>query len=165
MIRDPSPAPARVRTLSSKVGIVRNSIPVAIALAFLVGCAHKAKDAPSDATAAGVTQPAAQQATAAATRPPPPVDEGWPRTYASGETPTKIYQPQLESWDGFALKASAAVEVDPAGAEPVFGIAQLTASSGRGSRALGVAVGAGAAAVSPTTSAEAVSAADATRAA
>ena len=73
-------------------------------------------------------KPATAQATAAAPGlPPPPVDEGWPRSYASGDTPTKIYQPQLESWDGFTLKASAAVEVDPVGGEPVFGIAQMTA--------------------------------------
>ena len=106
---------------------MRTSILVAFTLAVFAGCAHKAPEAPADTTQAGTAQPVGQQATAAGTLPPPPVDEGWPRTYASGETPTKIYQPQLESWDGFALKASAAVEVDPVGGEPVFGIAQMTA--------------------------------------
>jgi len=105
---------------------MRTSILAAFALAVFAGCAHKAREAPADTTQAGVA-PAGHQATAAAALPPPPVDEGWPRTYASGETPTKIYQPQLESWDGFTLKASAAVEVDPVGGESVFGIAQLTA--------------------------------------
>ena len=108
--------------------IARNSIPLAIALAVLTGCAHKAQEASPDTASSATSQPAAAQATAAAPGlPPPPVDEGWPRSYASGDTPTKIYQPQLESWDGFTLKASAAVEVDPVGGEPVFGIAQMTA--------------------------------------
>ena len=55
------------------------------------------------------------------------MDQGWPRTYASGGTTSKIFEPQLEAWDGFTLKANAAVEIDPAGAEPVFGLAQMTA--------------------------------------
>jgi hypothetical protein len=103
------------------------SIPVAIALAVLAGCAHKPKEEPSAAAPQGKTQAAAQQTAAPATIPPPPVDQGWPRTHDSGTTTTKIFQPQLESWDGFTLKANAAVEVDLVGAEAVFGLAHMTA--------------------------------------
>lgn len=53
--------------------------------------------------------------------------EGWPRTHASGGTTSRIFQPQLDSWDGFALKANAAVEIDQAGKQPVFGVARFTA--------------------------------------
>lgn len=106
---------------------MRTSIPVAIALAVLVGCAHKPSDAPSASAPPAAQQAGAQESTPAETLPPPPVDEGWPRTYESGGTASKIFQPQLESWDGFTLNARAAVEVDPVGGEPVLGIAQMTA--------------------------------------
>jgi hypothetical protein len=37
--------------------------------------------------------------------------EGWPREVASGHSTFTVYQPQLESWDGFNLEAFAAVSI------------------------------------------------------
>ena len=101
---------------------MRHGTAVLIALALFAGCAHKGKEAPSATGAPTATQATAQPAT-----PPPPVDQGWPRTYTTSGTTSKSFEPQLEAWDGFTLKANAAVEVDPAGAEPVFGLAKMTA--------------------------------------
>ena len=107
--------------------MIRNSLPIALAVVLLLGCAHKGKDTTSETSAPAPQTAIAGPSPGAAPQPPPPVDQGWPRNYAAGDTPVKIYQPQLESWDGFTLKGNAAVEIDPVGGEPVFGIAQLTA--------------------------------------
>ncbi len=58
----------------------------------------------------------------------PPPDTGWPRILAgSGQTFT-VYQPQLDSWDGFTLEAHAAVAVETGGEQPpVFGVVNLSA--------------------------------------
>ena len=107
---------------------MRNRIIVAIALAMLAGCAHKGKEASSAADTSTTT---AVVTTAATTPAQPPAlrrpTTGWPRTFVNGGTTSKIYQPQLESWDGFTLKGNAAVEIDQTGAEPVFGVVHLTA--------------------------------------
>ncbi|HLO26645.1 MAG TPA: hypothetical protein VK187_11060 [Geobacteraceae bacterium] len=53
----------------------------------------------------------------------PPVDEGWPRELTSNGMTAMIYEPQVDSWDGFNLKAHAAVAVRPAPKqEPVYGV-------------------------------------------
>ena len=108
---------------------MRNRIIVAIAIAVLSGCAHKGKEASSSPTDTSIgTQPSSSTAATTAAQPPaPPPDTGWPRTFVNSGATSKIYQPQLESWDGFALKGTAAVEVDQTGAEPVFGVIHLTA--------------------------------------
>jgi len=107
----------------------RSGFAIAFALTLLIGCAHKGNDATSESPPASSTPQimTSGQASGAPPQPPPPPDQGWPRSYSSGDTPVTIYQPQLESWDGFTLKANTAVEIDPVGGEPVFGIAQLTA--------------------------------------
>jgi len=52
----------------------------------------------------------------------------WPRTSDIGGAKCTIYQPQLDSWDGFHFTARAAVSVLPAGAhEPIFGVLDVTA--------------------------------------
>lgn len=57
-------------------------------------------------------------------------NEGWPREVKSGDTTFKIYQPQLESWDGVMLQAYVAIEVKAAGSEkPSYGAALLSAST------------------------------------
>ena len=47
----------------------------------------------------------------------------WPRTFDSGGTRIAIYQPQIDTWEGTALKARSAVAVTPAGAkDPRLGV-------------------------------------------
>ena len=54
-------------------------------------------------------------------------EEGWPREVKSGNTTFKIYQPQLESWDGALLQAYVAIEVKVAGSDkPSYGAALLS---------------------------------------
>ena len=57
-----------------------------------------------------------------------PVDEGWPRTLAANGMTAVVYEPQVDSWDGFNLSAHAAVSVRPDGEEePVYGVMTFTA--------------------------------------
>lgn len=52
----------------------------------------------------------------------------WPKTSNVGGAQYSFYQPQLDSWDGYLLKAHAAVSVREAGApEPVFGMIEFSA--------------------------------------
>ena len=63
---------------------------------------------------------------AAQTEPAQP--DPWPRVITQGGATNIIYQPQLDSWDGFLLKARAAVAIQPAGApEPVYGVIEISA--------------------------------------
>ena len=58
----------------------------------------------------------------------PTLDGGWPKVYSRGDDSIAIYQPQINSWSGNALRARAAVGVKPAGSkESVFGIIGLEA--------------------------------------
>ncbi len=69
----------------------------------------------------------------------PPVDttdnninipaDAWPRQFKLADgTAYILYQPQLQSWDGFSLKAIAAVSVLPEGAKsPSYGVIELKA--------------------------------------
>jgi hypothetical protein len=68
--------------------------------------------------------------------PPPaphPADvtpDPWPKTSQVGGTTYTIYQPQLDSWDGYLFKGQSAVSVQPAGvAEPIFGVLQFSAKT------------------------------------
>ena len=56
----------------------------------------------------------------------PPVDLGWPRIFSGNGQAFTVYQPQLDSWDGFTLEAHAAVAL-AAGADepPLFGVVSL----------------------------------------
>lgn len=64
----------------------------------------------------------------------PPVtaltDTGWPRQITSGQTVITIYEPQIDSWDGFRLagRAAAAVREGTASA-PVYGILHFKADT------------------------------------
>ena len=52
----------------------------------------------------------------------------WPMSMDIAGVKCTIYQPQLKEWDGYHLKAIAAVSVLPAGAqEPIFGVIDITA--------------------------------------
>src|SRR5512137_498535 len=56
-------------------------------------------------------------------------DHGWPRVFktADGATYT-VFQPQIDSWDGFTLKSYEAVAVQlPGAGQPLYGVAYLTA--------------------------------------
>ena len=58
----------------------------------------------------------------------PPVDEGWPRALTSNGMTAMIYEPQVDSWDGFNLKSHAAVAVRrTAKGEPVYGVVNFKA--------------------------------------
>ncbi|HJV35791.1 hypothetical protein, partial [Geomonas sp.] len=64
----------------------------------------------------------------------PPAEEvtpdPWPKTTSREGTTYTLYQPQLDSWDGYRLKAHAAVSVKPASAaEPVFGMLAFSAAT------------------------------------
>jgi len=62
------------------------------------GALSPAALAATDASAQGTSQPAPGQ------------DSPWPLTIKSGVTTLSLYQPQLDSWDGFTLKARMAVQ-------------------------------------------------------
>ena len=54
-------------------------------------------------------------------------DEPWPRTITSADTTLTIYQPQIEAFDGFTTRATAAVSVARTGRDAqVFGIVSVT---------------------------------------
>jgi len=54
----------------------------------------------------------------------------WPRVIFRDGVTNTIYQPQLESWDYFTLKAASAVAVQPNGApQPTFGTIDLQAKT------------------------------------
>jgi hypothetical protein len=56
---------------------------------------------------------------------PPP--DPWPRVSKANGATTTIYQPQLDSWDGFTLSAHSALAVQPSGADqPVYGVVNFT---------------------------------------
>ncbi|HKR59071.1 MAG TPA: hypothetical protein VJS64_05005, partial [Pyrinomonadaceae bacterium] len=62
---------------------------------------------------------------------PPPEQvspDPWPKTAQLNGAKFTLYQPQLESWDGYNLVGHAAVSVLPAGAKsPVFGAINISA--------------------------------------
>lgn len=72
------------------------------------------------AHAAPAKTPAATQAQAAAS-------PTWPQVLTSGDTKLTIYQPQLDSWDGYTLQARAAVEATGADGKSTYGIVQFSA--------------------------------------
>ncbi len=52
----------------------------------------------------------------------------WPRVYVQAGTTNTLFQPQINSWDGYFLNARAAVAIQAAGAsEPLFGVIDLSA--------------------------------------
>ena len=65
--------------------------------------------------------------------PPSPEDvtpDPWPKISRVDGTTYTIYQPQIDSWDGYILQAKSAVSVLPAGAnEPVFGVLNFSAKT------------------------------------
>jgi hypothetical protein len=71
----------------------------------------------SNVQAAQPTAPAVQTATAPT----------WPQVLTAGDTKLTIYQPQLDSWDGYTLQARAAVEATGADGKSTYGIVQFSA--------------------------------------
>ncbi len=82
--------------------------------------AAPAPDASVAATPAAVaTAPASEEAAA---------DTGWPKILSANGQGFTVYQPQLDSWDGFTLEAHAAVAMESGGEQPpIFGVVNLTA--------------------------------------
>ncbi len=61
-------------------------------------------------------------------KPAPATDEGWPRTYQSGNLEFTVYQPQLDAWDGNRLDFHMAVSAGEKGSQsPAFGVVWMTA--------------------------------------
>jgi hypothetical protein len=58
-----------------------------------------------------------------------PRDDGWPRSYSSEGTGVTIYEPQIESWDGFNLKSHSAVAVKRGKKEIVYGVVSFSAQT------------------------------------
>jgi hypothetical protein len=59
-----------------------------------------------------------------------PIDTGWPRVAKSGNLTVTLYQPQLQTWNQYTLKAYGAVLIESAGAEsPTYGVYWFTAKS------------------------------------
>ncbi|MGE5346262.1 MAG: hypothetical protein ACM3JH_09930 [Acidithiobacillales bacterium] len=75
--------------------------------------------------APGAGGPALGQAAKA----PDNTDRGWPRVYKAGGTEVVLFQPQVDSWEGYKkLTARLAVSVRPKGAEkPEYGVLELEA--------------------------------------
>jgi hypothetical protein len=76
-------------------------------------------------------QTAAQPAQQAATTPVAALtDTGWPRTITGPNVSILLYQPQVDSWDGFHLTGRAAVAATETGAKsPQFGIITFSAQT------------------------------------
>src|SRR5471032_2988453 len=51
----------------------------------------------------------------------------WPQVLNAGDTKLTIYQPQLDSWDGYTLQARAAGEATGADGKSTYGIVQFSA--------------------------------------
>jgi hypothetical protein len=73
---------------------------------------------PLSGTQAAPAQPPANEAPAA---------PSWPQVLAAGDTKLTIYQPQLDSWDGYTLNARAAVEATGTDGKSTYGIVQFSA--------------------------------------
>ncbi|MGB8922782.1 MAG: autotransporter [Pseudomonas sp.] len=71
------------------------------------------------AAPATATKPAATDAA--------PSAPTWPQVITSGKAKLTVYQPQLDSWDGYTLNARAAVEATGADGKPTYGIVQFSA--------------------------------------
>jgi hypothetical protein len=56
-----------------------------------------------------------------------PTAPSWPQVLAAGDTKLTIYQPQLDSWDGYTLNARAAVEATGTDGKSTYGIVQFSA--------------------------------------
>ena len=119
---------------------VSRAASVICTLMFLVVMSQPApaKQATTAKPAAAPAKPAAQPAAGqpAATQPTPApevvalTDSGWPRIITSGQIRITVYQPQIDSFDGFRLSGRAAVAVaETTGATPVYGIVQVSADA------------------------------------
>jgi hypothetical protein len=86
-----------------------------------------APQAASDPTSDIVSAPAPVAAAEAASD-EVPADNGWPRILSAKGQNFTVYQPQLDSWDGFTLEAHAAVAMESGGEQPpIFGVVTLSA--------------------------------------
>ncbi len=72
----------------------------------------------------------AEDTTLPAPHPADVTPDPWPKVSQVGGATYTIYQPQLDSWDGYLFKGQSAVSVQPAGeAEPIFGVLQFSAKT------------------------------------
>lgn len=70
---------------------------------------------------AGATSPPLE------THAPQPATTQWPLVINSGTTRLTVYQPQLDSWDGYTLQARAAIEASDKSGKSTYGILHINA--------------------------------------
>jgi hypothetical protein len=69
---------------------------------------------------------AASLAATPTSKPPAPIDGGWPRDHQTSVGTVTVYQPQLDSWDGHRLAVYSAIAVkEKPESTPLFGVAWL----------------------------------------
>lgn len=107
------------------------SAACALAVMAIMAVPSPAAQSASTKTPPPQTKPPTQSA---GTKPAPDVsaltDAGWPRIITSGQTRITVYQPQIDSFDGFRLAGRAAVAVaEQADAPPIYGIVQVSADA------------------------------------
>jgi hypothetical protein len=97
----------------------------AVCVAALTIAGATAKPAAPTSGQAAPAKPAQSQPAVTAL-----TETGWPRDITSGTTKITIYQPQIDSYDGFRLTGLAAAAVaEKADAPPVYGILNLAAET------------------------------------
>lgn len=87
-----------------------------LSLLFAIGISTSMAQAPAPTVA-----PAPAKAPAANAEP------DWPHVVTSGTTTLTLYQPQIDSWDGYTLLARAAVAAADKGGKSTYGILHLSA--------------------------------------
>ena len=112
--------------------VVRRAAWVACTLGLLAALAEPTPAGQSAPPKAAPAQPK-PSSQPAGTKPAPEVsaltDAGWPRIISSGQTRITVYQPQIDSFDGFSLAGRAAVAVtEKTDAPPIYGIVQVSAA-------------------------------------
>jgi hypothetical protein len=101
--------------------IARRSVSATLVLLALgvVGANLSAAQPPPSSGAAAQSAPAAAAA--------PPGETPWPLKVAAGTTTLLVYQPQIDSFNGYELQARAAVEAKEAGGKSSYGIIHVNA--------------------------------------
>jgi len=62
---------------------------------------------------------------------PPPADPGWPRIFKEGANQVTVYQPQVDSWEGYtSIRFRCAIAVTAgSGTEEKYGVAEISADT------------------------------------
>jgi hypothetical protein len=134
----PAPGAGQVEAARTETAQVAPTLPPATIETQPGTPPDEATQTVANQTAAAAPQPAAPVPSAGAATPvaapadsafeDAPPDTGWPRILSGHGQTFTVYQPQLDSWDGFTLEAHAAVAVESGGEQPpIFGVVNLSA--------------------------------------